>query len=70
MEKQHNFRFLIFSGALKIDEDWEGDMGEEEEEEEEEGDSEGKDIDYSNMLAVDITEQVRWQQSFETLSNT
>ena len=45
-------------------------MGEEEEEEEEEGDSEGKDIDYSNMLAVDITEQVRWQQSFETLSNT
>ena len=69
MEKQHN-NFLIFSGALNIDEDWEGDRGEEEEEEEEEGDSEGKDIDYSNMLAVDITEQVRWQQSFETLSNT
>jgi hypothetical protein len=46
---------FLFSGALKIDEDWAGDMAEEEEEEE---DSEGREVDYSNMLAVDITEQV------------
>jgi hypothetical protein len=30
-----------------------------EEEEEEDGDSEGREADYSNMLAVDITEQVQ-----------
>ena len=56
----------MVSGALKIDEDWEGGMGEEEEdegeeEEEEDGDSEGRETDFSNMLAVNITEQVLHQ---------
>jgi hypothetical protein len=47
----------LVSGALKIDEDWEGEMGEEEEEED--GDSEGgREADYSSMLSVHITEQV------------